>query len=249
MSKAHQTGADVRSLTNTLISHARGAGGRLASAEVAQAVEAATATPAQAKRVLRALADAGVTVVVDGSASTRRRAVPARSATSASKATTAQTSKTAAAPPKPAARKSTAPKPATGAGKAKRPAPKKPAEPTPAGPGGADQAAADQAADPVAAAPPTATSPPDPAAVPAPSAPPAGNQPAVAVAADGATPGAAEPHPTGISLDEEEAAALAAVVDVVMDEPAGLAAKAKADAEADDDFEWDDDESDRKSVV
>jgi RNA polymerase primary sigma factor len=48
----------------------------------------------------------------------------------------------------------------------------------------------------------------------------------------------------GISLDDEEAAALAAAVeDVVVDEPAGLAARAKADAEADDDFEWDDDES------
>src|SRR5690606_12394690 len=48
----------------------------------------------------------------------------------------------------------------------------------------------------------------------------------------------------GITLDEDEAAALAAAVDdVVVDEPAAMAAKGKADAEADDDFDWDDEES------
>jgi RNA polymerase primary sigma factor len=91
VTEARHTGADVRSLTDTLIAHAEGAGGQLTSAEVVRAVEAAEATPAEAKKVLRALADAGITVVVDGSASTRpRRVAAARSATPASKAATAK---------------------------------------------------------------------------------------------------------------------------------------------------------------
>ncbi|HYN92875.1 MAG TPA: RNA polymerase sigma factor region1.1 domain-containing protein, partial [Pilimelia sp.] len=96
MTEAHHTGADVRSLTEALITHAQGAGGQITSAEVAQTVESAEVTPAQAKKILRALVDAGVTVVVDGSASTRRRVAAARSATPASKATTAKASKPAA---------------------------------------------------------------------------------------------------------------------------------------------------------
>ncbi|MEU8609051.1 RNA polymerase sigma factor [Actinoplanes sp. NPDC048791] len=90
MTEAHQTGADVRSLTEALIAHAQGAGGQITSAEVVQTVESAEVTPAQAKKILRALVDAGVTVVVDGSASTRRRVAAARAATPASKATTAK---------------------------------------------------------------------------------------------------------------------------------------------------------------
>jgi RNA polymerase primary sigma factor len=228
VSKVHQTGTDVHSLTSTLISQAQGAGGRLASAEIARAMEAATATPAQVRRVLRALADAGVTVVVEGPAGAGHGAVPARSATSASKATTARTSKAdPATPAKPAVQKaaasasspgqtsSPASKPAAPAGRGRKPAAK------PAAPAG----------EPAAASEPAATSRPagaGPGTTPSPSAP--GGDPAAG-------------QPPGISLNEEEAAALAAVVDVVMDEPAGLAAKARADAEADDDFEWDDDES------
>jgi RNA polymerase primary sigma factor len=91
VTEARHTGADVRSLTDTLIAHAARAGGQLTSAEVVRAVEAAEATPAEAKKVLRALAEAGVTVTVDGSASTRpRRVAAARSATPASKAATAK---------------------------------------------------------------------------------------------------------------------------------------------------------------
>jgi RNA polymerase primary sigma factor len=279
VSRAQQTGADVRSLTNSLISQARGAGDRLASAEVVRAVEAATATAAQAKRVLRALSDAGVTVVVDGSASIRRRAVPARSATSASKATTARASK--AAPPKPVQRPEPAPDPPAGepepAVAVSPPAPTPPpADAAPAAPTRAVAAPADAApadptpavaapADPAPADPATATARPagrprrvagKPAAQVTPAAPAA---PATALPPDpaageltgpaadqlvGVPTAPAEPgQPAGIALDDEEAAALAAVVDVVVDEPAGLAAKAKADAEADDDFEWDDDES------
>ena len=90
MTEAHQTGADVRSLTEALIAHAQGAGGQITSAEVVQTVESAEVTPAQAKKILRALVDAGVTVVVDGSAPTRRKVAAARAATPASKATTAK---------------------------------------------------------------------------------------------------------------------------------------------------------------
>ena len=106
MTEPRHTGADVRSITDTLIAHAERAGGQLTSAEVARTVESAEVTPAQAKKILRALAEAGITVVVDGSASTRRRVSAARSATPASKATTAKATKTAAtqgasAPPSP----------------------------------------------------------------------------------------------------------------------------------------------------
>ncbi|MFI5842321.1 RNA polymerase sigma factor [Catenuloplanes sp. NPDC051500] len=127
MSEARHTGADVRSLTDTLIANAANAGGQLTSAELARSVEAAEVTPAQAKKLLRALAEAGVTVVVDGSASTRRpRVAAARSATPASKATTAKTTKSTvakkaapAATPKQAA-PSAAPADANGLTPAKR---------------------------------------------------------------------------------------------------------------------------------
>jgi RNA polymerase primary sigma factor len=85
-----QTGADVRSLADTLIARATTTGGQLTSADVARAVESAEVTPAQAKKLLRALAESGVTVVVDDSGSGRRRVAAARAATPASKATTAK---------------------------------------------------------------------------------------------------------------------------------------------------------------
>ncbi|MCI4064935.1 RNA polymerase sigma factor [Micromonospora sp. R77] len=116
MTEPRQTGADVRSLTDTLIAHAQSAGGQLTSAQLARTVESAEVTPAQAKKILRALSEAGVTVVVDGSASTRRRVAAARSATPASRATTAKTTKKAAAP---------APKQAPAADEAPAPAPRK----------------------------------------------------------------------------------------------------------------------------
>jgi RNA polymerase primary sigma factor len=106
VTEAHQNGADVRSLTEALITHAQGAGGQLTSAQVAHTLESAAVNPAQAKKILRGLVDAGITVVVDGSASTRRKVSAARSATPASKATTAKTApvkKATPAPPKQAA--------------------------------------------------------------------------------------------------------------------------------------------------
>ncbi len=96
MTAAHQNGADIRSLAETLIDHAATAG-HITSAEVARAVEDAEVTPSQAKKLLQALADAGVTVVVvDDSSTGTRKVAAARAATPASKATTAK------AAPKPA---------------------------------------------------------------------------------------------------------------------------------------------------
>nr|WP_221378754.1 MULTISPECIES: RNA polymerase sigma factor [Actinoplanes] len=101
MTEAHQNGADVRSLTEALIAHAQGAGGQLTSAEVAHTLESAEVNPAQAKKILRGLVDAGVTVVVDGSVSTRRKVAAARAATPASKATTAKAAPARKATPAP----------------------------------------------------------------------------------------------------------------------------------------------------
>jgi RNA polymerase primary sigma factor len=87
---ARQTGADIRSLTEALIARAAAAGGQVTSAEVASSVEAADVNPSQAKKLLRSLAEAGVTVVVDESGNSRRRVAAARATTPASKAATAR---------------------------------------------------------------------------------------------------------------------------------------------------------------
>jgi RNA polymerase primary sigma factor len=127
VTEAHQTGADVRSLTEALIAHAQGAGGQITSAQVVQTVESAEVTPAQAKKILRGLVDAGVTVVVDGSASTRRpKVAAARAVTPASKATTAK-----AVPP---AKKAAAPAADDAATPAKKAAPVRKAAATKAAP-------------------------------------------------------------------------------------------------------------------
>jgi len=102
VTEPRQTGADVRSITDILIAHAQRGGGHITSAEVQRTVESADVTPAQAKKIVRAIVDAGITVVVDGSVSTKRpRVAAARSATPASRATTAKTVPAKkAAPPK-----------------------------------------------------------------------------------------------------------------------------------------------------
>ncbi|HEX8344261.1 MAG TPA: RNA polymerase sigma factor [Actinoplanes sp.] len=217
MTEAHQTGADVRSLTEALIAHAQGAGGQITSAEVVQTVESAEVTPAQAKKILRALVDAGVTVVVDGSASTRRRVAAARSATPASKATTA---KAAGRPP---AKKAAAPK-----------------QP------GADDAAASgsvaTAGDPAAPARVAKAAPAKAAkaakATPGTAAKAAPGKATKAAPADGTEPGADD------EIDPEELAA--EIEDVVAEEPPALVQAAATDAASsatDGDFEWDDEES------
>ncbi len=89
---ARPTGTDVNSLTDSLLALARESNGQLTSATVAQVLESASASPAEGKKVLRALAEADVTVVVDGSSSTRKRVPAARTATS-SRTTTAKAAK------------------------------------------------------------------------------------------------------------------------------------------------------------
>ncbi|MEH0842063.1 RNA polymerase sigma factor [Micromonospora sp. CPCC 205711] len=217
MTEPRQNGADVRSLTDTLIAHAQSAGGQLTSAQLARTVESAEVTPAQAKKILRALSEAGVTVVVDGSASTRRRVAAARSATPASRATTAKTTKKAAAP---------APKQAPAADEAPAPAPRKAAP---------RKAAATTAGVAAKAAAPAAKATKSTRATKA------------TVAAAGATKtaaGKAKGEGAEGEIDPEELAAT--IEDVVVEEPAELAQAAATDAAAsatDNDFEWDDEES------
>ncbi|BCJ67174.1 RNA polymerase sigma factor [Polymorphospora rubra] len=225
MTEPRHVGADVRSLTDTLIAHAERAGGQLTSAEVARTVESAEVTPAQAKKILRALSDAGITVVVDGSASTRRRVAAARSVTPASRATTAKATKKPA-PPAPAPKQ--APAPEEAAAPAKKAAPRKAAVGGEAAPAPAKVAA--KAARTVKAAPGTG--------------PAKATAPAKATKATKATGKAAEGEPGAEGeIDPEE---LAAIEDVVVEERAELTKAAEADAASsasDNDFEWDDEES------
>jgi RNA polymerase primary sigma factor len=82
----------IRSLVDDLARRAEHAGS-VSSAEVARVLGEAGVTTAQGKKILQGLSSAGVTVVVDGSASTspsRPRVAAARSATAASKAATAK---------------------------------------------------------------------------------------------------------------------------------------------------------------
>ncbi|HEU4426396.1 MAG TPA: RNA polymerase sigma factor, partial [Pilimelia sp.] len=234
MTEARHTGADVRSITDTLIAHAEQAGGQLTSAEVARTVESAEVTPAQAKKILRALADAGVTVVVDGSASTRRRVAAARAATPASKATTAKAAK--AAPKKaPPAVPGVAEEPPAGAakttGRRLAAAPTPEAAAAPAGPPAAKAAKATKSAP---------ASKPEPEKTVSDKTGPEETAPAdepAPVTADG-PPG---DGPADADLDVEELAA--EIEDVVVEEPPALAEAAQADAQTDTDFEWDDEES------
>jgi RNA polymerase primary sigma factor len=221
VTEPRHTGADVRSLTDTLIAHAQNAGGQLTSAELARTVESAEVTPAQAKKILRALSDAGVTVVVDGSVSTRRRVAAARSATPASRATTAKATTKKAAP---------APKQAPAADEAT------PARKAPAAPRGA-AAAGKPAETPAKAAARGGR------AVKAASAA-TGPTEAVKAAKTAVKTKSGEAGGVDGEIDPEELAA--AIEDVVVEEPAELTQAAEADAASsatDNDFEWDDEES------
>jgi RNA polymerase primary sigma factor len=238
-------------LTEVLLTRAAGSGGQLRSAEVARAVEDAEVTPSQAKKLLRTLAEAGVTVVVDDSGAGRRVAA-ARSATPASRATTAKaTRKPAESAPEPAepvirvVKTDPAAKPETAA---KQAAPKQAGSPeagsAPAGPAKAARTAkavkaAGKPADQVpggAKAATAAAKPGDPVAED----PAAAG--AVAAGAVGPATAKGEDEPNEADLDPEALAA--ELEDVVVDEPAEVVAVAEADAEADsDDFEWDDEES------
>ncbi|HZN74985.1 MAG TPA: sigma-70 family RNA polymerase sigma factor, partial [Micromonosporaceae bacterium] len=262
MTEARHNGADVRSLTEILIAQAAEAGGQITSAQVAMTVEAAEVTPVQAKRILRALAEAGVTVMVDGSASTRRRVSAARSATPASRAATAKATpakKTGGRAPaesengsavvkplrKPAPRKTeeAAAKAAPKTRAAAKPAEEEPAtKPAKAAPAKAAKAAPAKSTRATKAKPEIVA---DDAAVPAPrkaakkaTGTPEEKSPDAAVTAPGAVD-TEEPDLTDLEVE-----ALAAdIEEVVVEEAAELAEAAQADAAADDDFDWDDEES------
>jgi RNA polymerase primary sigma factor len=264
VTEARHSGADVRILTDTLLARAASAGGQLRSAEVARAVEEADVTPSQAKKLLRTLADAGVTVVVDGSGGGRRRVAAARAATTpASKATTAKATRKAAEPAqtepiikvvKDEPAKPETPAKAAGAAKAAGTARK-------AGEPAAKRTSARQAAKPdTVVEAPAGTAPPakaakatralKSAAKPAEAAEPSGTRAKAGKAAKAAEPAAVGPatavkgedEPDDTDLDPE--ALVADLEDIVVVEPAEVVAVAEADAEADaDDFEWDDEES------
>jgi RNA polymerase primary sigma factor len=226
VTEAHHTGADVRSLTEVLIAHAQGAGGQITSAEVVQTVESAEVTPAQAKKILRALVDAGVTVVVDGSTPNRRKVAAARAATPASKATTAK-----AAPAKKAAATGTPAKKAAAAA-----APKQATTDD----GAPDEAEAAEAPAPAKKATPRKAS----AAKAAPAKKAAAEAAPDAAPAKAATPGEPEELGDVEEIDPEELAA--EIEDVVVEEPAAMVQAAATDAASsatDGDFEWDDEES------
>ncbi|MBV1851503.1 RNA polymerase sigma factor [Catellatospora sp. NEAU-YM18] len=235
-----------------LIAQASGSGGRLTPADVARTVEAADVTPAQAKKLLRALLEAGVTVEVDDSANGRRKVAAARAATPASKATTAKAAPKPA-PPKPAAPKQSAPQQAPG-----QAADLDGAEATPVKL--APKAVAKAAPVKVAtkAAPAKAADGDDDAAKPAAKAAkaaatkkaaPAAKKAVEKKTADKAAPAkAAKPkgegegdEPDGVDLTVEDLAA--DLEDVVVDEPVEMVQAAEADAATADDFEWDAEES------
>jgi RNA polymerase primary sigma factor len=272
VTEARQTGADVRSLTDSLIAHAANAGGQLTSAEVARAVESAEVTPAQAKKILRALAEASITVVVDGSASTRpRRVAAARSATPASKATTAKTTKAPARKPDPGGDGPGATVTQIGPGHGAASAPAGGS----AGAGGGNPVTDAGTAASEDATAPTAAVEAEAKAAPAKPAPPkaAGAKPAKAAAkpaegsaaapkkaaakaagtgpakaapakADGAPAPAKGPDGEELEADIDPEQLAAELEDVVVEEPTPeLAEAAQADAQADDDFDWDDEES------
>ncbi|ROT32890.1 RNA polymerase sigma factor [Micromonospora sp. HM5-17] len=240
MTEPRHIGADVRSLTDTLIARAQSAGGQLTSAELARTVESAEVTPAQAKKILRALSDAGVTVVVDGSASTtRRRVAAARSATPASRATTAKATKKSTSPaPKqaPAADEAT--------GTTRKTASR--AKPAVAADGAAASTGAKAAGTKVAGTKVAAKTTGAPAKAGkstrgAKSASTAGST----KTAKTTPPKTVDPDgPIDGDLDPEDLAA--DIEDVIVDDTVELTKAAEADAAdaaSDNDFEWDDEES------
>jgi RNA polymerase primary sigma factor len=96
-------GADVQSITDALLAHAANSGGQLTPAEVGRRLEEAAVMPAQAKKVVRTLAEAGV-IIFEATPPSRpsprpkgganrgpsSRVVAARAATAASRATTSK---------------------------------------------------------------------------------------------------------------------------------------------------------------
>ncbi len=251
MTEARQSGTDVRFLTDTLLAQAAEAGGKLTSAAVARVVENADVSPTQAKKLLRSLSDAGVTIIYDGSpAAARRKVAAARSAPAAKVATAKAPVKTTQAPVDGDSDANVVPisDGARAAAARKVAAPKQTAKGV-----AIDTAAAtvtDASEESVAPVKKTA-----PAKKAATKAAPAKAAPAKAAAAKAApakkaakaAPGAAgdepdlDPAALGDEVSEDEL--VAEVEDVVVDEPVEVVVAAEADAAASDDFEWDDEES------
>jgi RNA polymerase primary sigma factor len=242
-------GADVQSITDTLLAQAANHGGHLSQAEVDQTIEQAGVTATQAKKLQRTLTDAGVIEAPARSA----RVVAARSGS----ATATRATVKAPAEPKTEDEGSAPPAKATRSSRKAGSAPLKAVEPI------ADQPPVDAAAGvdaavegDAAAAPATkkatkkaapkktakkAAAPEAEAEVDAEADEAKAAKKAAAKAAKPAAEGAeGEPELEDVELDEDLTLELE---DVVADEPAALVEAAQADAEADDDFQWDDEES------
>ncbi len=259
MTEARQSGTDVRNLTDTLLAQAAESDGKITSAMLAVAVENADVTPTQAKKLLRSLSDAGVTVIYDGSPAAARRKVAAARSAPAAKVTTAKTPIKRTVPEtvdeghggnvvpiengaiSAAARKSAPPKQTVKGAAIDTAAATMtdlvesdaPAKKTAAKAAPAKKAAAKAA--PAKAAP--AKSAPAKKAAPTKAAP--------AKTAAKAAPGEGEPDIDGavLEVDLTEEDLVAEVEDIVVEEPVEVVVAAEADAAASDDFEWDDEES------
>jgi RNA polymerase primary sigma factor len=223
---ASSAGSDVRAVTDSLVAQADSSG-HLTSADVARVLAAAEVTPAQGRKILKALAQAGVTVVVDGSAGTakRRRATPTRPAAAGK----------AASSTRPAVTRST---PA-----ATQPSPATVTEPVPATSAGADQADADPAAA-EQTSPEPAKKAPAKRAKKAPAKKPAAK--AAKPAADRADETAAADEAGPVATDEPAAPAKKTAAKKTAKKTAAKKTgrgKKDGDGEQSEDFDWDDEDS------
>jgi RNA polymerase primary sigma factor len=247
VSEARRTGTDVSELATSLIPQATD--GRTSSTTVAPTVGGASATPAQVRRA-REDDDAGATVTGEQAARQRetggratRRTVAARSSTPATKAATSRVRSSSGR----AAAADADEKPATGRRKRTGTTTKKDSAATERSRSAA-KPASKSASQPAASRRRSTRSSRTTASRSSAASPDVAEE--MAAAAEASVDVAEDLSDVddlgsaGVSLDEDEAQALAADVDdVILDEPAGLAAKAREDAEADDDFDWDDEES------
>ncbi|MEV0838711.1 RNA polymerase sigma factor [Actinocatenispora sera] len=220
---ASSAGSDVRAVTDSLVAQADSSG-HLTSADVARVLAAAEVTPAQGRKILKALAQAGVTVVVDGSAGTakRRRATPTRPATAGK----------AASSTRPAVTRST---PA-----ATQPSPATVTEPVPA----AEPAAAAEPAETEPAAEPAKKAPAKKAAKKA----AAAKKPVAKAAKPADEPTTDDAGPDAevdLTADEPPAPAKRAAKKTAKKTAAKKTARGKkdGDGEQSEDFDWDDEDS------
>jgi RNA polymerase primary sigma factor len=263
------SGADVQSITDSLLARAAAAGGTLTSTEVAFRLEEAQVTPTQARKLLRTLAEAGVLVFESAPAPRPKvvagSVVAARAATAASRAATVKVDEEAEAEAaRPAGAKLTAVESISGDTVVAGADPVAVTAAVPAA--DASTATAEATATPAGTvgAPPKPKAPAKKAAARKPAkgaedGDPAAAKPAPKSADDAkkAKPAKATTNPDGTpvapgegELEDVEIEDLAIeleeveVEEVVVEEPVALVAAAEADAETDStDFEWDDEES------